>query len=389
MVSAQQTLYSQLSQALIQDQDIEGYQNTLNFLKSQQCVADEDILVPYLETTVQSQSQQTIRINTIELKPKDDYITLCTGAGNVPVEGFYSSEKESPSHEFTYVKMKKYIDPSIGIEANKKRGFNSLKSLLSAKNYKNVILIDNFGMSLPLVEGLKEHLQSLKSNVVIIPYSIAQLHFPHESYYYTEIHSESVEKDVKRSYYKIQNRPQTLQNIAFVAILPDKNDRAQQTYFTSVLYSYMQISKQMPGVHITLYILNTDDLKLMKNMLFRDIKNEQLLLGTVIFRNINSIFPQRKLFLEGQHIRDPRKAIYGSQYSFQVNYTENNHSQEQLIPTSDELALVIGSPNSDPMWYKYDVHTLDDLIRFVRNYIQSQITSHASDRIETNPRPGF
>ncbi len=389
-LQGQPDLFSQLSNAVNQDVNIEGYKNTLNFLQAQGCLQNEDIIVPYLETTVKDAPKQEIKINTVALNPDGDYITLVTNGDASPVADFYNSEKTSNTSHFTYIRMKKYIDSKLGLEANKKRGFHSLKSLIRAKNYQNVILIDDFGMSLPLVNGLKDYIKDLRSNVIIVPYSVAIKHFPEPSYYYTEIITTQKKKDVTKSYYKIQNKQQTNQNLAMVCLLPEGNIPAEQNHLKSVLYTYMQVSKQMPGVHITLYLLPKKDLAMMKQRFYRDLKNEQLLLGSIIFRNLNSLFPQRKLFAEGQHIRDMRKTLSGAQYSFQVNYTENDHSSDELLASSDELALILGAPNSDNTWHRYDQRTQDDLVRFLRTYIQSQITSHASsDRFQPNSRPGF
>ncbi len=387
---AQQDLFNQLSNAVNQDVDIEGYKNTLNFLREQRCLHNDDVLVPYFETSVRSTPKQSIKINTVELNPDGDYIVLNSTGDVSPVADFFSADKLSNTSNFSYIRMKKYIDSKIGLEANKKKGFNSLKTLIRTKNYQNVILIDDFGMSLPLVNGLKDYIKDLRSNVLIIPYSVAVKHFPEPSYYYTEITTELTQQDITKSYYKIENKPQTTQNIAMVALLPQSKEAAQQNHLKSVLYTYMQVSKQMPGVHITLYLLPAKDLPQMKQRFYRDLKNEQLLLGSIIFRDLNSLFPQKVLNTEGQHIRGMQKVIYSSQYGFKINYTEDDHSKEELLASSDELALILGAPNSENIWQRYHQRTQDELVRFLRTYIQSQITSHASsDRFQPNSRPGF
>ncbi len=386
---SQNPLFAELSKAVDADLDIEGYRNTVKFLKKQNCLVSDDIVIPYLETIVKSAPKLSIYINSEKLNPANDYIVLTSG-GDIAVPAyFYNIEEPNKDNVFTYIKMDKYIDSKVGVEGNKKKGYAQLKNLILRKGYQNIILVDNFGMPPLLVEGLKDYLKGIKSNILLVPYSVAEKHFTYEGYYYTEILNEVASKKIQKSFLKIQNRKQTTQNVALTGLLPDKREADQQNYLKSLLYNYIQISKQMPGVHITLYLLPQEDLQLIKKKYQKDLSNEQLLLGNIIFRDLNSIFPAKALVLEGQHVRDPRRAIHGTQYAFRLNYIENNRSKEELIGTTNDLALVIGGANTPPSWKTYNQNIQDDLVRLLRNYIQFQITSHASHSPSARPQSSY
>ncbi len=388
VVFAQVDLFQKISAAVDADLDQSSYSSTLDFLDKQGCIFGQAQKLPYLEETREGLSKYEVRINSVLLEEDKEIYLLSRGTKSRDVSDFYRIDNNSIRSDVGYIKIGEYFDSKLSLEENRLKGFQRLISLLRTRKYNYVILLDDFGLSPYVIEKMKEYFGEQRSTIFLISYNAYKANFPEPIYYYTEISSSSEPELIQKSILKLQNSDSKPQSVALTAILPRERFAKESLYMKAVLYSYVLLSKQMPGVQVTLYLIDFEDINLLKKKLFKDISKSEFSLGNIVFRDMSATFPAQKLFVEGQNLGDIYGALNASKYKFRILYTENNDSREVLVPSPQALALIIGPPNSEASWGKYDQQTLDDLVRFQRSYIQTLITTKA-ESVKSQPKAGF